>query len=209
MMIEMGYCPGIENYSAPLSWQAPGEPPEHAVRLLPRGLSCCSSTRATPRSRQVGAMYNGDRSRKTTLVEHGFRLPSALDNRPLKFEEWKERIKQCVYVSATPADYELEQCGGEVVEQVVRPTGLLDPVIELSPARGPGAAPAGADQGARRRGRAGPRDDAHQTARRGPVELPHRARACSASGSTPNSTPSSGSSCCATCGRASSSAWWA
>ena len=85
---------------------------------------------------QIGAMYAGDRNRKVTLVEHGFRLPSALDNRPLKFEEWRERVKQAIYVSATPGKYELEQTGGEVIEQVVRPTGLLDPVIEVIPARG-------------------------------------------------------------------------
>ena len=85
---------------------------------------------------QVRAMYAGDRSRKTTLVEHGFRLPSALDNRPLKFEEWEKKIKHVVYVSATPADYELDKAGGEVVEQVIRPTGLLDPPIEVVPARG-------------------------------------------------------------------------
>jgi excinuclease ABC subunit B len=85
---------------------------------------------------QVGAMFNGDRSRKETLVEHGFRLPSALDNRPLRFAEWRERIKQAIYVSATPGPFELEQTGGEVVEQVVRPTGLLDPVVEVVSARG-------------------------------------------------------------------------
>ena len=135
MMLEMGYCPGIENYSAPLSGKAPGEPPNTLFDFFPKDyLLFVDESHATVS--QVGAMYNGDRARKTTLVEHGFRLPSALDNRPLKFEEWKERIEQCVYVSATPADYELQQTGGEVVEQIVRPTGLLDPVIELSPARG-------------------------------------------------------------------------
>lgn len=135
MMLEMGYCPGIENYSAPLSGKAPGDPPNTLFDFFPDDyLLFVDESHATVS--QVGGMYNGDRARKTTLVEHGFRLPSALDNRPLKFEEWKERSKQCVYVSATPADYELEQCGGEVIEQVVRPTGLLDPVIELSPARG-------------------------------------------------------------------------
>ncbi|TWT97024.1 UvrABC system protein B [Botrimarina colliarenosi] len=135
MMLEMGYCPGIENYSAPLSGKAPGEPPNTLFDFFPKDyLLFVDESHATVS--QVGAMYNGDRARKTTLVEHGFRLPSALDNRPLKFEEWQERIGQCVYVSATPADYELERCGGEVVEQIVRPTGLLDPVIELSPARG-------------------------------------------------------------------------
>ncbi|MEQ8850064.1 excinuclease ABC subunit UvrB [Botrimarina sp.] len=135
MMLEMGYCPGIENYSAPLSGKSPGEPPNTLFDFFPEDyLLFVDESHATVS--QVGAMYNGDRARKTTLVEHGFRLPSALDNRPLKFEEWRERINQCVYVSATPAEYELTQCGGEVIEQIVRPTGLLDPVIELSPARG-------------------------------------------------------------------------
>ncbi len=135
MMLEMGYCPGIENYSAPLSGKAPGDAPNTLFDFFPDDyLLFVDESHATVS--QVGGMYNGDRARKTTLVEHGFRLPSALDNRPLKFEEWNERIKQCVYVSATPADYELERCGGEVIEQIVRPTGLLDPVIELSPARG-------------------------------------------------------------------------
>ncbi len=135
MMLEMGYCPGIENYSGPLSGRAPGSPPDTLFDFFPDDyLLFVDESHATVP--QVGAMYNGDRARKTTLVEHGFRLPSALDNRPLKFDEWQERIKQVVYVSATPADYELEQTGGEVVEQIVRPTGLLDPVIEISPARG-------------------------------------------------------------------------
>lgn len=135
MMLEMGYCPGIENYSAPLSGKSPGEPPNTLFDFFPKDYLLFVDESHTTVS-QVGAMYNGDRARKTTLVEHGFRLPSALDNRPLKFDEWKERIGQCVYVSATPADYELGQTDGEVVEQIVRPTGLLDPVIELSPARG-------------------------------------------------------------------------
>ncbi|MGL4513048.1 MAG: excinuclease ABC subunit UvrB [Lacipirellulaceae bacterium] len=135
MMLEMGYCPGVENYSGPLSGRAPGSTPSTLFDFFPKDyLLFVDESHATVS--QVGAMYNGDRARKTTLVEHGFRLPSALDNRPLKFNEWQERIGNCVYVSATPADYELSRTGGEVVEQIVRPTGLLDPVIELSPARG-------------------------------------------------------------------------
>ena len=135
MMLEMGYCPGIENYSGPLSGRPPGSAPNTLFDFFPDDylLFVDESHASAP---QVGAMYNGDRARKTTLVEHGFRLPSALDNRPLKFEEWQERINQVIYVSATPADFELEQSGGEVVEQIIRPTGLLDPVIEISPARG-------------------------------------------------------------------------
>ena len=94
---------------------------------------------------QIGGMYAGDRNRKVTLVEHGFRLPSALDNRPLRFEEWEQMIQQVVFVSATPGPYELEKTGGEVVEQVIRPTGLLDPEIEVVAGPRPGAAPAGTD----------------------------------------------------------------
>jgi excinuclease ABC subunit B len=135
MMMEMGYCPGIENYSRPLSGRKPGEPPYTLFDFFPKDyLLFVDESHATVP--QVGAMYNGDRSRKVTLVEHGFRLPSALDNRPLKFDEWKQRIGQAIYVSATPGPYELETTGGEVVEQVVRPTGLLDPVIEVVSARG-------------------------------------------------------------------------
>ena len=135
MMMEMGYCPGIENYSRPLSGKAPGEPPNTLFDFFPDDyLLFVDESHATVP--QVGGMYNGDRSRKATLVEHGFRLPSALDNRPLKFEEWRQRIKSAIYVSATPGPYELEKTGGEVVEQVVRPTGLLDPVIEVVSARG-------------------------------------------------------------------------
>ncbi|MCI0492858.1 MAG: excinuclease ABC subunit UvrB [Planctomycetes bacterium] len=135
MMMEMGYCPGIENYSRPLSGRKAGEPPYTLFDFFPKDyLLFVDESHATVP--QVGAMFHGDRSRKETLVEHGFRLPSALDNRPLKFPEWQERINQVVYVSATPGPYELEQTGGEVVEQVVRPTGLLDPQIEVVPARG-------------------------------------------------------------------------
>jgi excinuclease ABC subunit B len=135
MMMEMGYCPGIENYSRPLSGRKPGEPPYTLFDFFPKDyLLFVDESHATVP--QVGAMHSGDRSRKETLVEHGFRLPSALDNRPLKFDEWRDRINQVVYVSATPGPYELEQTGGEIVEQVVRPTGLLDPIIEVVPARG-------------------------------------------------------------------------
>jgi excinuclease ABC subunit B len=135
MMMEMGYCPGIENYSRPLSGRKAGEPPYTLFDFFPKDyLLFVDESHATVP--QVGAMFNGDRSRKETLVEHGFRLPSALDNRPLKFNEWTERIKQVIYVSATPGPYELERTGGEVIEQVVRPTGLLDPVIEVVSARG-------------------------------------------------------------------------
>jgi excinuclease ABC subunit B len=135
MMMEMGYCPGIENYSRPLSGRKAGEPPYTLFDFFPQDyLLFVDESHATVP--QVGAMFNGDRSRKETLVEHGFRLPSALDNRPLRFEEWRGRIKQVIYVSATPGPYELGRTGGEVVEQVVRPTGLLDPIVEVVSARG-------------------------------------------------------------------------
>ena len=135
MMQEMGYCPGIENYSQPLSGRPPGEPPYTLYSFFPSDfLLVVDECHVTVP--QIRAMYAGDRSRKETLVEHGFRLPSALDNRPLKFGEWEERINQAVFVSATPGPYELELTAGELVEQVIRPTGLLDPIVELAPARG-------------------------------------------------------------------------
>jgi excinuclease ABC subunit B len=135
MMQEVGHCPGIENYSRPLSGKKPGEPPDTLYDFFPdEFLLLVDESHVT--IPQVRAMYAGDRSRKTTLVEHGFRLPCALDNRPLKFEEWEKKIHQAIFVSATPAEYELKEAGGEIVEQVIRPTGLLDPVIEIQPARG-------------------------------------------------------------------------
>ena len=135
MLLEAGHCPGIENYSRPLAGREPGVPPDTLYSFFPDDflLFVDESHVTVP---QIRAMYAGDRSRKQTLVEHGFRLPCALDNRPLKFEEWEERVNQVVYVSATPSDYELEQTEGEIVEQVIRPTGLLDPVVEVLPARG-------------------------------------------------------------------------
>nr|WP_283103750.1 excinuclease ABC subunit UvrB [Shewanella gelidii] len=132
MMTELGYCSGIENYSRYLSGRRPGEGPPTLLDYLPAdGLLIIDESHVTVP--QIGAMYKGDRSRKTTLVEYGFRLPSALDNRPLKFEEFEALMPQTVYVSATPNDYEIEKSGHEVAEQVVRPTGLLDPEIEVRP----------------------------------------------------------------------------
>ena len=135
MMQEVGHCPGVENYSRHLAGRAAGETPETLYNFFPDDflLLIDESHVTVP---QIRAMYAGDQSRKKTLVEHGFRLPSALDNRPLKFEEWENGIHQVVYVSATPGDYEMEKTGGEFVEQVIRPTGLLDPEIEVVPARG-------------------------------------------------------------------------
>jgi excinuclease ABC subunit B len=134
MMQQVGYCPGIENYSRPLSGRSAGAPPYTLLNFFPKDfLLFIDESHAT--MPQIRAMYHGDRSRKETLVEHGFRLPSALDNRPLKFDEFEAIPRQTIFVSATPADYELQRTGGEVVEQVIRPTGLLDPEIEIVPAR--------------------------------------------------------------------------
>ncbi len=135
MMEEIGYCTGIENYSRHLSGRGPGERPACLIDYFPKEfLMILDESHATVP--QVRAMYNGDRSRKETLVEHGFRLPSALDNRPLKFDEFEGMIHQAIFVSATPADYELQQCGGEIVEQIIRPTGLMDPEIIVRPTKG-------------------------------------------------------------------------
>src|SRR5262245_27358602 len=135
MMLEVGHCPGIENYSRWLSGRKAGEPPYTLIDFFPADfLMIVDESHVTVP--QVRAMFAGDYSRKTTLVEHGFRLPSALDNRPLRFDEWEKRARQVLYMSATPGPYELEKCGGEVVEQVIRPTGLVDPILHVKPARG-------------------------------------------------------------------------
>jgi excinuclease ABC subunit B len=134
MMEEIGYCQGIENYSRFLDRRQPGEPPSTLLSYFPED-SLMIIDESHVSVSQVGAMYRGDRSRKETLVNFGFRLPSALDNRPLMFEEFSAKQPQTVYVSATPADYEMEQASGVFVEQVIRPTGLVDPPIEIRPAR--------------------------------------------------------------------------
>ncbi|TLX21595.1 excinuclease ABC subunit UvrB [Thermomonas fusca] len=132
MMAEVGYCNGIENYSRHLTGRAPGDPPPTLFDYLPAdALLVIDESHVT--IPQIGAMYKGDRSRKETLVEFGFRLPSALDNRPLKFEEWEARAPRSVYVSATPGPYELREAGDEIIELVVRPTGLVDPPVEIRP----------------------------------------------------------------------------
>ncbi len=135
MLQEVGHCPGIENYSRPLAGRRAGERPETLYDYFPDDflLIVDESHVTVP---QIRAMYAGDRSRKQTLVDHGFRLPSALDNRPMTFEEWERIVPRAVFVSATPGPYELEKTGGEVVEQIIRPTGLLDPELEIVPARG-------------------------------------------------------------------------
>jgi excinuclease ABC subunit B len=135
MMEEMGFCQGIENYSRHFDGRAPGEPPYTLIDYFPDDFLLFIDESHITVS-QVGGMYRGDRSRKETLVNYGFRLPSALDNRPLTFQEFTKKLNQTVYVSATPADYELRQAQGVVVEQVIRPTGLIDPQIEVRPATG-------------------------------------------------------------------------
>ncbi len=135
MMQEIGYCNGIENYSRHISGRAPGEPPYTLIDFFPDDFLCIidESHQTIP---QLHSMYNGDHSRKKTLVEYGFRLPSALDNRPLKFDEFMGKMNQAIFVSATPSEFEIEQSGGLVVEQVIRPTGLMDPEIEVRPTKG-------------------------------------------------------------------------
>ena len=135
MIKEMGFCRGIENYSRHLTGKPAGAPPPTLLDYLQQDalMIIDESHQTVP---QLGAMYKGDRSRKGTLVEYGFRLPSAMDNRPLSFEEFEQRVGQTIYVSATPGPYELTKSGGEVIEQIIRPTGLLDPVVEVRPVRG-------------------------------------------------------------------------
>jgi excinuclease ABC subunit B len=135
MIKEMGFCRGIENYSRHLTGKKPGEPPPTLLDYLQKDaiMVIDESHQTVP---QLGAMYKGDQSRKGTLVEYGFRLPSAKDNRPLNFQEFEARIGQTIYVSATPGPYELQRTGGEVIEQIIRPTGLLDPVVDVRPVKG-------------------------------------------------------------------------
>ncbi|KAA9219948.1 MULTISPECIES: excinuclease ABC subunit UvrB [Aerococcus] len=135
MLLEMGYCNGIENYSRHMDGRAPGQPPYTLLDFFPDDylLMVDESHMTMP---QVRGMYNGDKARKEQLVDYGFRLPSALDNRPLKLAEFEERVNQAIYVSATPGDYEIEKANGEVVEQIIRPTGLLDPKVEVRPIKG-------------------------------------------------------------------------
>jgi len=135
MMLEIGTCPGIENYSLYTSRRKPGDRPACLLDYFPGDFLIVvdESHASIP---QINGMYNGDRSRKLTLIEHGFRLPSALDNRPLKFEEWARLVPQAIYVSATPGDWEIQKAGGVVVEQIIRPTGLIDPAVDVRPVKG-------------------------------------------------------------------------
>jgi excinuclease ABC subunit B len=135
LLMEIGYCPGIENYSRHFTGLPSGQRPHNLLDYFPDDfLTILDESHVT--IPQIGGMYNGDRARKETLVKHGFRLPSALDNRPMRFDEWEQKTGQVLFISATPANYELELCGGEVVELINRPTGLLDPQVEVRPAVG-------------------------------------------------------------------------
>ncbi len=134
MMEQVGFCQGIENYSRHLTGRKPGEPPPTLMDYFPKNWVCFIDESHVTVS-QIGGMYRGDRARKMNLVDHGFRLPSALDNRPLNFEEWEKVLGQCVYVSATPGKYELDLTEGNFAQQVIRPTGLLDPIVEVRGAR--------------------------------------------------------------------------
>ncbi len=134
MMKEVGYCSGIENYSRHITGREPGQRPFVLLDYFPKDFLMFIDE-SHPTLPQLRAMYHGDRSRKTTLVEYGFRLPSALDNRPLKFEEFETMVNQAVFVSATPTEYELEKSGGVIVEQVIRPTGIVDPEVEVRPVK--------------------------------------------------------------------------
>lgn len=134
MMDQMGFCPGIENYSRHFTSRGPGEPPPTLLEYFPKEfLTFIDESHITVP--QIGGMYRGDRARKSTLVEHGFRLPSALDNRPLNFQEFERMMDKVVYVSATPGEYELKSSEGIIVEQIIRPTGLIDPIVEIRPVR--------------------------------------------------------------------------
>src|SRR5699024_2854235 len=136
MLLEMGYCNGIENYSRHMDGRKPGEAPYTLLDFFPEDflLMVDESHMTMP---QVRGMYNGDKARKQVLIDHGFRLPSALDNRPLKLEEFEGKLNQTLFVSATPADYEVEKAGeDDIVEQIIRPTGLLDPTVEVRPIEG-------------------------------------------------------------------------
>ena len=134
MMKEMGYCSGIENYSGPISGRSKGEPPATLLHYFPDDFLCMIDEAHVTVS-QIGAMYDGDKSRKQNLINFGFRLPSALDNRPLKFEEFEKKLNQVIYVTATPRQQEIKQ-SSQIVEQLIRPTGLLDPIVEVRPSEG-------------------------------------------------------------------------
>ena len=206
MMAEVGFCNGIENYSRHIDGRQPGQPPHTLLDFFPKDyLTVIDESHVTVP--QLHGQYEGDRSRKETLIDHGFRLPSAADNRPLRFDEWYERVNQCVFLSATPADYEVG-ISTQVVEQIVRPTGLVDPEVIVKPTKGQ------IDdliQAINQRVEVGARVLVPRSPRRWPRTSPTTSWswACGCATSTARSTPSSASRSCATCGWASSTCWWA
>ena len=205
MMRQIGSCSGIENYSRHIDGRAAGTAPNTLLDYFPEDflLVIDESHVTVP---QIGAMYEGDTSRKRTLVDHGFRLPSAMDNRPLKWEEFLERIGQTVYLSATPGTYELSR-GDGVVEQIIRPTGLIDPEVVVKPTKGQIDDLVHEIRLRDREGRAGPGHHADQEDVRGPHRLPARNWASGSATCTATSTRCAGSSCCASCGPASTTCW--
>jgi excinuclease ABC subunit B len=206
MLSEIGHCKGIENYTRHLSGAAPGTPPATMVDYLPKDALMFFDESHNMMS-QLGGMYNGDRARKSTLVDYGFRLPSAMDNRPLRFEEFEAKVRQAVFVSATPADYE-KQHSGQVVEQVVRPTGLVDPQVEVRPARTQvdDVLQEIRDARSSTNGSSSPRSPSGWRSS-SPTTSPTTASRCATC--TATSRRSSGSRSSATCASARSTCWWA
>ena len=193
MMEQIGFCNGIENYSRHIDGRAPGQPPNTLLDYFADDfLVVIDESHVTVP--QIGAMYEGDASRKRTLVEHGFRLPSALDNRPLRWEEFLERVGQKVYLSATPGRYELGMSDG-VVEQIIRPTGLVDPQIVVKTSKGQIDDLLNEIQIRAETRRARARHDADQEDGRRAHRLPRRGTACGCATCTPTSTPCAASSC--------------
>ena len=190
MMQELGYCSGIENYSRVIEGRPVGSPPHDPAGLLPQGLSSCSSTRATSPCPRCGPCTTATGPERPRLVDYGFRLPCAFDNRPLKFEEFEQRLNQVVYVSATPGEYERER-SGQIVEQVIRPTGLLDPRMEVRPVEGQIDDLIGEINQRAAAERAGAGHHPDQEDGRGPDRLPAERRASRCATCTTTSTPSS------------------
>ena len=203
MIREIGYCHGIENYSRHFSGRLPGEAPPTLLDYLPHDslMFIDESHQTVP---QLHGMYHGDRSRKETLVDYGFRLPSALDNRPLTFEEFEHRVNQVIYVSATPGPYELTKSAGVVVEQIIRPTGLVDPGGGGPAHQGPGGRPAGRDPQARGAERARAGDHADQAHGGGPGRVLLRGRRALPLSALGGRARWTASRSCATCAAASS-----
>ena len=205
MMREVGFCSGIENYSRHIDGRGPGTAPYTLLDYFPDDyLVVIDESHVTVP--QLHGMYEGDLSRKSTLVEHGFRLPSAIDNRPLRFDEFTERVNQVVFMSATPGDYEL-RLSKRIVEQIVRPTGLIDPEVQVRPTKGQVDDLIEEIRKRAENDRTHLGDDAHQEDGRGPHGLPRRDGDHGCATYTPRWTRCNGSRSCATCGWGSSTSW--